>query len=232
VPAALLRRLPAAHLLAEEQRLTRPAAGGPALLVRTQNCNGGQAGGNLLGMRTRAARSDRFEVLFRTHYGAVAGYLARRAEPDAVDDLVDEVFLVAWRRLDQVPAQARPWLLAVARNVLGTHIRGRRRGRALGVRLALAAADEPASAANLDGPGVGGAVGAALAALKPRDREALCLIGWEGLTPAEAAAVLGESPAAFRVRLHRARRRFRALIDAPEIRTSHPLNLTKESPHV
>jgi RNA polymerase sigma-70 factor, ECF subfamily len=179
------------------------------------------------------ARSDRFEALFRTHYAVVASYFARRAGPGAVDDLVDDVFLVAWRRLDQVPAQARPWLLAVARNVLGTHIRGRRRGRALGLRLALAAADEPALAPNLDGPDVSGTVGRALAALKPRDREALCLIAWEGLAPAEAAAVLGESPAAFRVRLHRARRRFKALLAVPEIRTSPPLNLTKqELPHV
>ena len=182
-------------------------------------------------MDTSAARSDRFGVLFRTHYATVAGYLARRAEPDAVDDLADDVFLVAWRRLDQVPAQARPWLLAVARNVLGTHIRGRRRGRALGVRLALAAADGPAPAPDFGRPEVSGAVGGALAALNPHDREALCLIAWEGLTPAEAAAVLGESPAAFRVRLHRARRRVRALIQAPEIRTSQPLNLTEELPH-
>jgi RNA polymerase sigma factor (sigma-70 family) len=158
------------------------------------------------------ARSERFEALFRAHYAVVAGYFARRAGPDAVDDLVDDVFLAAWRRLDQVPAQARPWLLAVARNVLGTHIRGRRRGRALGLRLALAAGDEPAPAPDLGGPEVTGAAGSALAALKPRDREALCLIAWEGLTPAEAAAVTGESPAAFRVRLHRARRRFKALL--------------------
>src|SRR6516162_3641150 len=72
-------------------------------------------------------RSVRFELLFRDNYGAVAAYVARRASPDAVDDVVDEVFLVAWRRLDIVPANPLPWLLTVARNVLGTHIRGWRR---------------------------------------------------------------------------------------------------------
>ena len=163
------------------------------------------------------------------HYAVVAGYFARRAEPDAVDDLIDDVFLVAWRRLDQVPAEARPWLLAVARNVLGTCIRGQRRGRALGVRLALVAAAEPAPEPRFDGPRANGTVESALAALKPRDREALCLIAWEGLTPAEAAEVLGESAATFRVRLHRARRRFRSLIESvrePNTTTSEPDRFT------
>jgi hypothetical protein len=72
-------------------------------------------------------RSVRFEALFRAEYAAVAGYIGRRAEADFVDDLVDEVFLVAWRRLERVPAEPRTWLLTVARNVLGTHIRGARR---------------------------------------------------------------------------------------------------------
>jgi Sigma-70, region 4 len=45
------------------------------------------------------------------------------------------------------------------------------------------------------------------------DREAITLIAWEGLRPAEAATVLGQSPAAFRVRLHRAKRRLRRELD-------------------
>ena len=48
---------------------------------------------------------------------------------------------------------------------------------------------------------------AALATLSATDREALLLVAWEDLTPGAAAASLGISPAAFRVRLHRARRR-------------------------
>jgi RNA polymerase sigma-70 factor, ECF subfamily len=154
-------------------------------------------------------RSARFEELFRAEYRAVAAYLLRRTEPDQVDDLVDEVFLVAWRRLEVVPAEARPWLLAVARNVLGTHIRGKRRSRALGLRLELNQVDQV-----LAGPAAGPSeLLVALAALGEKDREALMLVSWEGLSPTEAARVLGDRPATFRMRLHRARGRLRQALE-------------------
>jgi RNA polymerase sigma-70 factor (ECF subfamily) len=154
-------------------------------------------------------RAARFERLFRAEYGLVADYIGRRAEHDLVDDLVEEVFVVAWRRLERVPEDPRPWLLGVARNVLGTHIRGARRSRALGVRLALHHIDQtapPSSAGQSD-------VVAALAALAPKDREALLLVNWEGLSPTEAARVLNERPATFRMRLHRARGRLRRALE-------------------
>lgn len=47
----------------------------------------------------------------------------------------------------------------------------------------------------------------ALAGLTEHEREALLLVAWEGLSAADAARVAGCSVAAFRVRLHRARRR-------------------------
>jgi RNA polymerase sigma-70 factor (ECF subfamily) len=157
----------------------------------------------------RDDRTARFENLFRAQYATVAGYVSRRAEPDLRDDLVNEVFLVAWRRFDRVPENPRPWLLAVARNVLGTHIRGARRTRALHQRLASVEVDRSA----WDEPLTGAAVAEALAALSPKDCEALTLVNWEGLSPSEAAQVLGESPAGFRVRLHRARARLRTVLD-------------------
>jgi RNA polymerase sigma-70 factor (ECF subfamily) len=153
----------------------------------------------------REDRTTRFERVFRSQYPTVAGYVRRRADPGLVDDLVNEVFLVAWRRLDEVPEHPRPWLLAVARNVLGTHIRGARRTRALAE------------------------VAAALAALRPKDCEALMLVTWEGLAPTEAAEVLGESAASFRVRLHRARSRFRKVLEGES--RSEPVYISEEVRH-
>jgi RNA polymerase sigma factor (sigma-70 family) len=157
----------------------------------------------------RSDRSATFERLFRAEYQAVADYIGRRTNADLVDDLVDEVFLVAWRRLDRVPAEPRPWLLAVARNVLGTHIRGARRARALSARLAMNDANRTAPPPS----SVGSEVLDAIAALAPKDREALLLVNWEGLSPNQAAQVLGERSATFRMRLHRARVRLRRRLE-------------------
>jgi RNA polymerase sigma-70 factor (ECF subfamily) len=56
----------------------------------------------------------------------------------------------------------------------------------------------------------------ALDRLRPDDRELLCLLAWDGLTPVEAATSLGISASTFSVRVHRARRRYDdALAAAP-----------------
>jgi RNA polymerase sigma-70 factor (ECF subfamily) len=178
-------------------------------------------------------RTERFEALFRAEYRAVADYIGRRAEPDVVDDLVNEVFLVAWRRLERVPAEPRAWLLAVARNAIGTHIRGARRSRALAVRLTVTEVDWTQPPPKVDS----GEMAAALAGLPEKDREALMLVSWDGLSPSEAAVVLGERPASFRVRLHRARRRLARAIERPiqapaQAKHRDELNIRKEVPNV
>jgi RNA polymerase sigma-70 factor (ECF subfamily) len=152
-------------------------------------------------------RRARFDALFREHHPAVRAYVRRRVPPEVGDDIVSETFLVVWRRLDDVPEAPLPWLLAVARNVVGTEWRGAARRERLWLKV------QSGDIENYD-PGApdseGGRVLAALAVLKERDREALTLVAWDGLTPAQAAVVLGEPPARFRQRLHRARRRLRA----------------------
>ena len=77
----------------------------------------------------------------------MVAYVRRRAPQDAVDDTVGETFLVAWRRLERVPTQELPWLLAVARNVLATHQPGVVRRRALTLRLGRAGSGAPGTPA-------------------------------------------------------------------------------------
>jgi RNA polymerase sigma-70 factor (ECF subfamily) len=149
---------------------------------------------------------ERFEDVFRRHHPAVVAYARRRVPEDAADDIVASTFLVAWRKVEEIPAEALPWLLAVARNVIATQRRGSQRRSALRLRLENAEAGS-VSPPVADEPAAG--VAAALGRLPANDREAITLIAWDGLRPAQAAAVLGQSPAAFRVRLHRAKRRLR-----------------------
>jgi RNA polymerase sigma factor (sigma-70 family) len=146
-----------------------------------------------------------FEKIYEAHYAAIAHYALRRTESsdDAVD-VVSETFLTAWRRLHDVPAgdEARLWLYGVARRVLANLHRGAARRELLAARLRTSFAGSYA-----DRPRERDEVRAAFAGLSPDDRELLSLTGWEGLSPAEIATVLGCSRGTVRVRLHRARRR-------------------------
>jgi RNA polymerase sigma-70 factor, ECF subfamily len=161
----------------------------------------------------------RFELLYGKHAPAVKAYVLRRAAPAVADDLVAEVFVVCWRRFDELPADPLPWLLGVARRVLSTYRRGERRGAALRQRLA-----ESPGADELVG-GTAGALREALAQLSESDRELLMLIAWEGLSPAQAATAMGVSAATVRVRLHRARRRLAGALErgGGEAQTCSPL---------
>lgn len=151
----------------------------------------------------RDERERQFELLFRDHREALLRYAARRVGPDRAEDVVADAFVVAWRRLAEVPAEhQRGWLFGVARRVVANEVRsaGRRK------RLAWRVAGQPDLDA-VDGPDVGEIVRALLARMPQSYREALQLVEWDGLAATEAAVALGCSPAAFRVRLHRARRR-------------------------
>jgi RNA polymerase sigma-70 factor (ECF subfamily) len=98
-----------------------------------------------------------------------------------------------------------PWLIAATRKALANQRRSSGRQLRLAGRLAELPVERAALADQLDDAV---AARAALERLRPEDREALLLIGWDGLTPSQAAESLGCSAASFRVRLHRARRRF------------------------
>jgi len=147
-----------------------------------------------------------FTALFAAHYPDLLRYAIRRVGADAAQDVVADVFLVAWRRRHELPTDStRLWLFGVAARTVANHVRAEVRQERLRLRL-IATADR----ADRGGDDDADTVHAALERLSPREQEVLRLTEWEQLTPAEAAVVLGCSPAALRVRLHRARRRLAA----------------------
>jgi RNA polymerase sigma-70 factor, ECF subfamily len=160
-----------------------------------------------------AAELD-FEQLYALHAGAVRGYAMRRCDPETADDVVADVFLVAWRRRAEAPEEPLPWLLGIARRVLANHARGQSRRVRLHDRLA---AEPTVAAAPAHADGRGSArLTAALSRLSERDRELLVLMAGEGLELQQAAEVLGVRPNTLAVRFHRARRRLSAALEAHE----------------
>lgn len=162
----------------------------------------------------RPDREQRFRTLFTDHHDAVLRFARRRTSPALADDIAAETFLVAWRRLDAVPTrsgEALPWLYAVARHCLLNADRSGRRQEALAVRIG----DGHSGTVEVDVDLIArrADLAAAWRRLSPTDQEVLALALWEDLPSARAARVLGISPTAYRLRLSRARRALRRLID-------------------
>lgn len=148
-------------------------------------------------------RQDRFTALFQAAYGPLWAYARRRVPAADVDDVVADAFAVAWRRLEDVPGGegALPWLYGVAYRTIANSRRSAVRRHGLLQRLM---AQPAVTADTADSP-----VLDALANLAPAEQEILRLSAWEGLGPAEIAAVLGCTPNAAALRLSRARARLR-----------------------
>jgi RNA polymerase sigma-70 factor, ECF subfamily len=158
---------------------------------------------------------DRFERCFRDHYAQVLAFSIRRVSGrEIAEDVVADTFAVAWRRRDHIPDPALPWLYAIAAHVIANQYRSARRRRNLDMRLAHetgAVTPGPDPAETL---GRRDAFSAAFALLDEPEREVLRLIAWDGLDTRDAARVFGCSPGAFRVRLHRARRKLAKQLEA------------------
>jgi RNA polymerase sigma-70 factor (ECF subfamily) len=158
----------------------------------------------------RSTAEARFAYVF-AHLGLITAYARRRGAHDP-DAIAAEAMTIAWRRLADVPVDdPRPWLIATARNLLLAD--RRRRGAA---HEDLEGLELPAPLElRFSGCELDPELHAALESLSTQDREALLLVAWEDLTPACAAASLGISAPAFRVRLYRARRRLRSHLERP-----------------
>lgn len=158
---------------------------------------------------------ERFDAIYRQHAATVLAYARRRASPELAQDAAAETFVAAWRRLAELPADPLPWLLAATRKTLANRRRSEARQRRVSERLAAISARIDFGHEITDP-----AVRAAFTQLSPADREALALLAWEELTPTQAAAAFGCSAPAFRVRAHRARKRFARALEQESNRAS------------
>jgi RNA polymerase sigma factor (sigma-70 family) len=172
-------------------------------------------------------REARFRPVYEATYPDLLRFVQRRVHPTHAEDIVADVFLVAWRRFDDLPpaaGDARAWLFGIAQRTLLNGQRGDRRRQALIVRIGDASvvaqggeawkgSDSELVARRLD-------LAAAWCRLTAVHQEALSLAVWDGLTGPQAAMVLGISPVAFRLRLTRARRALRHHVEFTPAQTS------------
>lgn len=150
----------------------------------------------------------RLAALFEEHAGRLLVYARRQVAPQDAEDLVSDAFVVALRRLDDVPSdtgEALAWLIATVRKLAANHHRRRstqdRYWRDVVSEGWHSTASPEEAIADRD------RCVDALAQLATADRELLLLVAWEGLTNEQAASVLGIRRNTLAVRLNRARQR-------------------------
>lgn len=161
-------------------------------------------------------REQRFREIYEAAYVDLLRFVRRRVHPTHAEDVVGDVMLVAWRRLDDVPvdlSSARAWLFGVARKTLQNTQRRDTRHDAVAVRLNEVRRNLADAGQHPDMVAHRADIAAAWPLLSALHQEAIALAVLDGLTAPEAAAVLGISPTAFRLRLSRARRALRRLVE-------------------
>jgi RNA polymerase sigma factor (sigma-70 family) len=165
-------------------------------------------------MSVNPTTDDQRWTVYEEHSAALRRFVRRRVEAEAVEDVLANTFVVAWQKLPkQVAQDPLPWLYAVAHRAVQTHHRSVRRRVRLATRLMAHHGDrhtaDPA-VAMVENP----VLARAFAQLSNFDREAICLVAWEGLSHEDAARVTGCSAATFAVRISRARTRLAAALEA------------------
>ena len=170
----------------------------------------------------------KFRGVFDAHFVEVQRYCMRRLRTADANDATSEVFLVAWRRIDAVPAgdEALPWLIGVARNVVRNAVRSNNRS----VRLASKVSNDIVE--EQKGPETQVVmssqfeeVQAVLDGLREDDREVIRLRMWEEMTAPQIATVLGCSTSAAEKRITRAWSRLTKAVERNQ--TVRPRELEK-----
>lgn len=148
----------------------------------------------------------------------VRRYLARRTDAATADDVLSETMVVLWRRIHEVPAEAIPWAIGVARLQLANATRSAQRQARLSARIAVV--DPPAHVPDHAGSDTG-YIRDAIARLRPAEAEVVRLWAWDELTLEQIAAALGVSVNAVTIRLHRARKKLRLELGKVDTAAGH-----------
>ncbi len=170
-------------------------------------------------MRESPATDERFCKAFDDHFDAITRYCFRRLPANQANDAAANVFVVAWRKIEDMPGGdgTLPWLYGVARREVSTFRRSVRRAFALSEKLARqphypAPGPDTVVVRNLEQADLL----RALATLPPGDQEILRLRAYEELSLAQIAVVLGCSHDAAKKRSARALKRLRKAAGFPE----------------
>jgi RNA polymerase sigma-70 factor (ECF subfamily) len=158
------------------------------------------------------------DAWFRAYASRVLAYLLHRTDSQTAQDVLQEVFVTAFGKADQVPDPPLGWLFGTARRLMANRRRGLRRHDQLIARLMADVGEE----ADPEVYELKHAFVQTLATLPVGDREVLTLTGWYDLTPTQAAEALGCTPTAYAVRLHRARKRLASALTTAGYRGDTP----------
>jgi RNA polymerase sigma factor (sigma-70 family) len=158
----------------------------------------------------------RFRDAFDAYFDAITRYCFRRLHPDKTEDAVSNVFVVAWRKIDEMPEgdQTLPWLYGVAMNEVRTFRRSIRRSTALRAKLnGQPRYPDPGPEAMVIGSAEQAQLVRAFRTLGAGDQEILRLRAYESLQVNQIAIVLGCTPEAAKKRCSRATKRLRDAVD-------------------
>lgn len=161
----------------------------------------------------------RFDALYRAHAHEVHAYCLRRTSSEEAKDATSEVFVVAWRRFDDMPEgdERLPWLYGVARNVLANRARSFRRRDRLAAKAAAhhdpaVPGPEPQIVRNEEH----NELLRALSKLPDKDQEILRLVEWEGVSRDRVAEMLFLSRSAIDKRIGRAYKKMAITLGLPK----------------
>jgi RNA polymerase sigma-70 factor (ECF subfamily) len=177
------------------------------------------------------AQEAQFQRLFTSHHKAIQNYCLRRLPFSEANDAAAEVFLVAWRRIDEVPPgdEELPWLYGIGRNVVRNMARSARRHLRLVAKAgSLEERAVPAAETVVVRNAEHQRALDALARLRPEEQELVRLRTWEELPNRQIAGILGITERAVESRLTRIRRKLESMLTASGDSSSAVPHLSQE----